>query len=243
MKQRLQAREIEPELKRLIDTASSVEPMLANRLDELRRWIKDKKPGLLTSKKFVIDFLLELIVDAQIWLDLKALTSEERQEVFYQLTPTEKYWYYFLFPKWFNEPDPKLPIWKQKMMAGEFTKEDEPFINLIINKIERVGGTFLRRYIVDLSMATDIVVSSSLSIPLCVQLTSISDTLSIEKKHNWKTTLSYWGIERGLFVSFNPANKTKIVDHLSNKVLLQSDHLPSQCYAVFSIDACNDYDP
>lgn len=231
----MQAREIEPELKRLISIASSTEPSLAKRLDELRRWIKDKKPGLLTSKRFVMDFLLELITDAQTYLDLKALNSEERREVFDQMNPTERYWYNFLLPSWFNEPDPKLPIWKQKMMAGEFTKEDEPFINLIINKIQRDKGTVLKRYVVDLSMATDIVVSGSLGMPLCVQLTRVSDELSTEKKQKWETTLHYWEIERGLFVSFNPI-RIKIVDLLSNEILLQSDHLSSKCYAECSID-------
>jgi hypothetical protein len=232
----LKASEIEPELKLLINRASSVEPGLANRLDELRRWIKDKKPGLLTSKRFVIDFLLELIADADFLLNLKELTSQERQEVFDQMTPTERYWYNFLFPRGFNESDPKLSIWKQKMMSGEFTKDDESFLNVIVYQIERTGGTILRRYIVDLSMATDLIVSSSLFIPLCVQLTSVSDELSVEKKHLWEKTLRYWGIERAFFVSFNPVNKIKIVNRLANEILLQSDHLPSCCYAESSID-------
>jgi hypothetical protein len=232
----LKASEIEPELKLLINRASSVEPGLANRLDELRRWIKDKKPGLLTSKRFVIDFLLELIADADFLLNLKVLSSQERQEVFDQMTPTERYWYNFLFPRWFNESDPKLSIWKQKMMSGEFTKDDESFLNVIVYQIERTGGTILRRYIVDLSMATDLIVSSSLFIPLCVQLTSVSDELSVEKKHLWEKTLRYWGIERAFFVSFNPVNKIKIVNRLANEILLQSDHLPSCCYAESSID-------
>lgn len=233
----MQAREIEPELKRLISIASSVEPGLANRLDELRRWIKAKKSGLLTSKKFVMDLLLEVIVDAKTYLDLKALNIEEKQEFFDQMTPTERYWYDFLLPRWFNEPDPKLRIWKQRMMAGEFIKEDEPFINEIINKIQRDKGTVLRRYVVDLSMATDIVVSGSLGIPLCVQLTRVSDELSTEKKQKWETTLRYWAIERGLFVSFNPTKKIKVVDCLSNEILLQSDYLSSKCYAECSIDS------
>lgn len=232
----MQARDIEPELKRLIGIASSVDPGLANRLNELRRWIRDKKPGLLTSKRFVLDFLLELIVDAQTCLDLKALTYQERQEVFEQMTPTESYWYGFLFPQWFTETAPKLPVWKQKMMAGEFTKEDEPLINLLVYQLERDGGTTLRRYIVDLSMATDLVVSGRLGLPLCVQMTSVSEELSIEKKQNWEVTLRYWGIERALFVSFNPANQTTIVTRLSDEILVQSARLPSCCYSECSVN-------
>ena len=98
----MQAREIDSELRRLGSIASSIEPRLAERLDELRRWIKGKKPSLLTSKRFVMDFLLELILDAQTWLDLKALTSQEMQEVLELMAPTENYWYGFLFPKCVN---------------------------------------------------------------------------------------------------------------------------------------------
>lgn len=235
MEQLLQAKEIEPELKRLINIASSRESALAKRLEELRRWIKDKKPGLLTSKRFVMDFLLELILDVETWLNLQELTEQEKQDVFAQMTPTESYWYEFLFPQWFNEHDPKLDIWKKKMMAGQFTQADELFINVIVNEIERRGGTTLRRYIVDLSMATDIIVSGSSLLPLCVQLTTVSDELSTDKKQQWETTLRYWEIKRGLFASFNPADKIKIIALLTNEILWQSNHLPNACYAQCNI--------
>ena len=69
--QRLPAKQVKAELDSLIKDAVSIEPALAKRLDELRRWIKDKKVGLLTRKPLVLDFLTELILDARLWLKLK----------------------------------------------------------------------------------------------------------------------------------------------------------------------------
>ncbi len=233
--QLVRAEEIKNELKRLSRLAASVEPGLANRLEEMSRWVKDKKPGLLVRKKTVLLFLLELIEDARFWLDIKALTPETRQAVFDRMTPSQRYWHGYLFPKWFNEPDPKLSIWKQKMMAGDFREEDYPLIKLLLYHAQKSGGSAVRRYIIDLSMATDLVVSGHLGVPLCVQLTTIASDLAIDKKQAWEVTLRYWGIERGLFVSFNPGNQPDIVGFLADEILRQSDELPSVCYNEWSV--------
>ena len=66
MPQRISAQNIEQELKNLIADATPIEPGLAQRLDDMRRWIKAKKPGQLISKRYVMDFLIELSVDARI---------------------------------------------------------------------------------------------------------------------------------------------------------------------------------
>ena len=63
MPDKIQSKDIEQELKRLIAETTLIEPGLASRLDEMRRWIKDKKPGQLMSKRHVMDFLIELCVD------------------------------------------------------------------------------------------------------------------------------------------------------------------------------------
>lgn len=229
---RLPAKEIKTELDSLIQDALSTEPNLAKRLDELRRWIKDKKLGLLTRKPLVIDFLTELILDSRLWLKLKELTSEEKQIFFAQaqMTPAEKYWYEFLFPQWFNESDPKLDTWKKKMMSGEFTQEDEELINNLADEIEINGGACLWRYIIDLSMATDLVTSGNSSIPLCVQMTISSEEWLTDKKVNWEATLRYWGITRGLLVSINPQNLADNLNSLANVILQKCDSLPSSCY-------------
>ncbi|HEY9836438.1 MAG TPA: hypothetical protein V6D27_06035, partial [Vampirovibrionales bacterium] len=76
--------------------ASSVDPGLEYRLEEIWRWIKDMRPGLLMQKKFLMGFLLEVIKDAEFWLALKVLTDEERESFLNQLTPPVRYWYEFL---------------------------------------------------------------------------------------------------------------------------------------------------
>jgi hypothetical protein len=99
----LQATEIKDQLKSLIEQASSIDHNLARRLDEINRWVKHIKPGSLTAKPFVTAFLLEVITDSTIWLIIKSLPSEEEQKAKFDLmTPIERYWYGYLFPRWFN---------------------------------------------------------------------------------------------------------------------------------------------
>ncbi|BAY27097.1 hypothetical protein NIES2100_69180 [Calothrix sp. NIES-2100] len=69
----MQAREIKDRLKSLIEEASAIDPRLANRLEEINRWVKDVKPGSLTAKRFVILFLQQMLQDAEVWLRLKSL--------------------------------------------------------------------------------------------------------------------------------------------------------------------------
>ncbi|MEM7716808.1 MAG: hypothetical protein AAF349_25185, partial [Cyanobacteria bacterium P01_A01_bin.68] len=201
----MQAKEIKNKLRLLIKEASIVDSSLAARLDEIDRWVKDIKPGSLTAKKFVILFLQQIVKDAQIYLDIKTLSSQTEKEVYYErMTPTEKYWYSILFPTWLNQNDPKFYIWRQKLMAEEWNEEDIQIIQSISNSIKERGGSFLWRYVADLSMATDIIVSSRQGKSLCIQITSLRKELSQEKSDNWKNSLIAWGIERGLFLNYNP---------------------------------------
>jgi hypothetical protein len=80
--------------------------------------MKDIKAGSLMQKKFLMGFLLEVIKDAEVCLDLHVLTPDERQLFFSKLTPTDRYWYECLFPKWFNGHDRKFYIWKIKLKSG-----------------------------------------------------------------------------------------------------------------------------
>lgn len=222
----MQPRDIEPKLRELIKITSLVEPALAARLKGIVGWIKDIKPGLLMRKKFLVAFLIELIKDVESWLDLKVLSEEERQLVFDQITPTVKYWYEVLFPKWFNQHDPKFDTWKRKLRAGEFNPEDKDTLKSIARQIESSGGTVVQRYVIDLSMATDLVTSGHLVNPLCVQITSIADESSLKNKiDKWKTTLWDWGIERALFVSINPGKKHEGVKSVGNLIIFNSDNM------------------
>ncbi|GAA6617239.1 hypothetical protein [Scytonema sp. NUACC26] len=219
----MQAQEIKDRLRALLKEASSIDSNLAKKLDEINRWVKDVKQGSLTSKKFVMFFLQQMIGDAQIWLDIKAQTSEEERQLYYQqMTATERYWYSYLFPKWLEQNDSKFLIWKQKLMAGEFNQADTTLLQSIAAEVVRREGTFWQCYIADLSMATDIIISNKQQKPLCSQITSLSDEFSQEKYEYWKSTLQHWGIDRGLFLSYNP-NTIDGVNQIVNVVLYNSD--------------------
>ncbi|MEH1831959.1 MAG: hypothetical protein V7L29_07770 [Nostoc sp.] len=228
----MQAKEIKEKLKSLIEQASSIDHNLARRLDEINRWVKDIKPGSLTAKPFVLAFLLEVITDSTIWLIIKSLPSEEQKAKFEQMTPIERYWYGYLFPRWFNASDSKFYIWKQKLMTGEFNQVDHDIIKSIAQDIVQREGSFWQRYIADLSMATDLIVSRN-NQPLCIQVTSVSEELNQQKYQAWQNTLRSWEIERGLFLSYNPKN-ANFVNQLVNVALYNSDYLSSGKYLKFS---------
>jgi hypothetical protein len=84
-------------------------------------------------------------------------------------------------------------------------------------------------------MATDLIASGLNKLVLCVQLTTVRDSLSTEKQLDWESTLKYWGIRRGLFLSFNP-NLNQVHSRVGKRVLEYSDRLPQQCYRRHSIE-------
>jgi hypothetical protein len=226
----LHPQQIKEQLKLLIEEASTIDPSLAIRLNQINNWIKDVKPGTLMSKRFVLLFLQQFIRDTEIRLDIKRLTSEaERQDVYELMTPPERYWYGELFPRWLSKNDPKFHIWRKKLMSGEFNQEDEKLINLIADVIKLNGGQALQRYIIDLSMASDIIVSSIQEQPLCIQLTSQSQEFTQTKSDDWENTLISWGIARGLFLSFNPG-ESDFINQIVNLALDKSDNLNNGIY-------------
>jgi hypothetical protein len=232
---RLQGSELKEQLKALMSEASSVDAHLAKRLDEINRWIKDIKPGSLVAKKFVIIFLRQVIEDAQVWLEIKAFPAQEERESFFeQMTPTERSWYRELFPEWLKENDPKFYIWKQKLMGGEFNQADADRILSIAENIRQRGGAVSQRYVADLSMATDFIVSHRQENPLCVQITSLSDEFSQKKSEDWESTLRAWGIGRGLFLSYNPGDSDSMAQTV-NMALYNSDNLRRGIYLKFSL--------
>ncbi|MGL4883123.1 MAG: hypothetical protein ACRC8K_19000 [Waterburya sp.] len=240
MVERLQAKDIKPRLNSLIAEAETVNQSLASRLRQISRWVKDTKPGSLMKKKELLFFLIELIEDVEFWLDLSQLESEEYKLLINELNPTDRYWYTTLFPQWFEQYDPKFTTWKQKLMAGEFQAKDSQFLNLLSDNLKKRGGSVLWRYICDLSMATDLIVSSMGDKPLCVQLTVTNDSLLDTKKTNWKTTVQQWKIARAYFLSYNPVTRTgnelEIINRLCNYILDKAQILPDNCYIEDSID-------
>ena len=75
------------------------------------------------------------------------------------------------------------------------SSEDEDLLERISNNIKSRGGYVVRRYIVDLSMTTDIIVSKRDEKPLCIQITSLADEHYQHKSHNWENVLKYWEID------------------------------------------------
>jgi hypothetical protein len=112
-------------------------------------------------------------------------------------------------------------------MAGEFDQKDEAIINDLRDRIDQYGGSSWACYILDLSMATDLITSGSLEKPLCIQLTTLQGKFTVEKQELWEITLKSWKIQRGLFVSFNPMNDRAV---LASRVLQESDRLPDSGY-------------
>ena len=226
----MQGKDVQKELKRLSQAASNVDLALAKRLNEIDRWIKDLKPGALTAKRVVMAFLLEVITDAKLWLALKTELSVDDQRVaLLQLTPPERYWFGELFPRWLEENDSKFYIWRQKLMTGAFSQADDSTIKSIAKAVKQQEGEFLHRYIVDLSMATDLIVSHRQQRSLCTQITTVSDEYSQQKYADWKTTLQTWRIERGLFVSYN-SRVPDYIQQLATLALENSDTLETGTY-------------
>jgi len=235
----IQAKEIKPRLEILLAEADVVNADLASRLRQISRWLKDTKPGSLTKKRELMFFLRELIEDVEIWLALEELEPVDKQSALSELTPTERYWFTFLFPTWLTQYDPNFDIWKKKLMAGEFEATDRPFLNLLSEQIQKSLGSVLLRYICDLSMATDLIISSSDSKLLCVQLTISDDRLTSDKKEDWLNTVQRWRIQRALFLSYNPRRKTgsqlDVITEVGNYLLEECDSLPDSCYIEYSL--------
>lgn len=228
----MQAREIEPKLKELCSIASSVEPGLAKTLVQIGRWIKNKPPGLIEHKRFVKKFLEEILADAETWLQFKQASPEEKQLYLDLLLPADRYWCYYLFPKWFQKADPKFSIWRQKLMAEEFQQDDRDLIDSLtsgVEKRETESPDVCQRNIADLSMATDLIVSGHQGKPLCVQITSVSDEYYQDKYEEWEKTVRYWEIDRGLFASYNPGND-EFMARLINGILSGSNSISSGKY-------------
>ncbi len=226
----MQGQEIKKRLRILLDEAAEIDLNLALRLDEINYWLRDLRPGTLTAKKLLSDFLLQLIRDSEIWLALKTLSPEQIEtELLTKMTPTQKYWYQILFPKWLAKNDDHLYIWRQKLMTGEFIQEDEQFLNNLAKDIVNRGGSVYRRYIADLSMGTDLIVSHRQEKAICLQVTTLAEKYYSEKYVKWQETMALWHIERGLFVSYNPS-ENEAIQRLINITLWSSDQLKDGSY-------------
>ncbi|MDA0268936.1 MAG: hypothetical protein O3A14_18730 [Cyanobacteria bacterium] len=213
--------------------ATATELPLAQKLTALTKWIEDKKDGLLTSKPYVLVLLTEVILDAELWLALRSLSPEQRQQLYLSEnnSAAEQYWFEVLFPRWINDWDPKFPNWKREVMQGNFKRDDELILRNLAREIESRGGSYLWRHLLDLSMATDLLASGEGESPLCVQLTTVSGRYLADKRRGWEETLQYWRIQRGLLVSYNPTDNS-LVSRLVTVILSYSDEPSANGYNV-----------
>lgn len=231
MSNSISASRVRAELNSIITEAESLEPLLANRLRQFLRWIKDKKDGLLTNKRLVLSLIIEIIQDAKLWIEIQDLNSEERADFYNEagFTSSEKYWYETLFPEWFMNQDPKLSIWTKKLMADEFPRSDQKIMDEFIWEFNRLRQPALYRYILDLSMATDLVISYNSGEPLAVQMTSSNPDLLGQKQSEWEKTLVYWKVPRGVLFSHYTSHRVgKSVEIL----LKHADTLENGCYVM-----------
>ncbi|MDZ8071091.1 MAG: hypothetical protein RMY64_36645 [Nostoc sp. DedQUE08] len=225
------AEQVNSDLKRLIEEAKLVNPNLVKRLQYIQSWVSKKKPGLIKSKKHLMQFLEELITFTDNWLKIQYLPAEDRELVFATLPQCERYWYEHLFPEWINERDPKIEIWKQKLLDGSFAGSDAPRISGIRQQIEKRGGDSFSPYIADLSMATDIIAVGSRGKPLCVQITTLRRELTDNKQDKWLKTLKHWKIEKGLFMNFIPT-LSNVNFKIAYCILEHSDLNQDSCYCL-----------
>ncbi|MBD2504517.1 hypothetical protein [Anabaena azotica] len=223
------------DLYKLTEDSKVVSNNLSVRLQDIQRWIHKKKPGLIKSKKHLMQFLDELITFTDTWLKIQALEEEDKNSIFNLLPESERYWYEYLFPQWINEKDPKIQIWKQKLLDGSFTGSDAPRIKKIRENLEYYGGNSFSPYIADLSMATDIIAATNKGMPFCVQITTLNIVKTLDKQNEWLKTLSHWRINRGLFISFNPT-LPDVNEKIARCVVIHSDLNQNICYCVVNID-------
>lgn len=224
--QRLSPQEVRTRRQELTQQAITTEPDLAQKLIALTKWIENKKDGLLTSKPYVLALLTEIIRDAEIWFALRALSDDERQQFYISesFSITEQYWLEALWPRWISDRDPKFPNWRREVMNGNFRREDARLLESLGRELTGKGGSYLWRHLLDLSMATDLLASGQKELPLCVQLTTISETHLDQKRQSWETTLQSWRIERGLLISYNPM-ENDLVAQLAAAIFDHTDSL------------------
>ncbi|MDJ0846659.1 hypothetical protein [Crocosphaera sp.] len=232
----LRPREIIGQLRDLIEQSTVDQPELAKKLSRVYSWIYKKKEGLLTRKKYVLSFLTELVVDSELYLKLQRVQPSVKDKVLARMTSVEIYWYEELFPAWLSrEHDPNYNIWTQKLMAEKYSPKDEETLACIAEAVKRLRGSCLWKYILDLSMANDLLIASNTGTPLCIQITTMSNN-NLErsgKKEQWELSCRDWGISTGVFVILDPTKLCREVDNVARNLLEYTDDIRGQTFIYY----------
>jgi hypothetical protein len=221
----------------LIIEAKPLYPKLADKLENLQRWIRKKKDGQLKNKKYVISVLYQLLKDVKFYLFINKMSKDVKKEfVKNKLGRSEQYWYETLFPQWFMKEDKYLPTWKQKLVADEFTDDDDEYREELIKLVKQQDGGTCWRYILDLAMATDMIINSDSGYPICVQYTTNATEHTEAKIADWNKIIFYYNINRAIFVHFNPKDRDNSLIKLVMCSLHASNYLPNDCRRVYNVD-------
>ena len=242
----LSPRQALSDLLHLIQETRSVDLKLSTRLEEIYIWVEKYKPGKLTSAKYVMILLTQLIVDTENWLNLEEARTyalQNNDQVFYQevldgYNPAEQYWLRVCFPAWFSEQDPKFQKWKIALISKRFTADDADVLDSLSRIIELMGGYVFLSLLGDLSLSTDLIVASPSRNALCIQQTRQGGNWLQEKRTAWQSDLKYWKIDRGLLLSFVPPTGPTVQQSwriIANKVFYWCDNIGPGKYIVYTV--------
>jgi hypothetical protein len=188
----------------LITEAETREPLLADRLRQISKWLSKYSPGQITAKKYVLAVLEEICDLSEQWLILTLCDAREQGELLSSLKLAKLHWSTCLFSSWFSNTDLKASKWQTALANNQFMPTDMKLLGKIQQQIKASGGTSINPLIADLAMATDLIATGTRCQPLCIQITTQSGNYLLNKFGEWEMVLRYWGIEKGLLISYTP---------------------------------------
>lgn len=151
----------------LITEAESLEPLLADRLRQISKWLSKYSPGQITSKKFVLAVLEEICSSSEQWLILSTGNAREKSSFLSSMELADMYWSTCLFSSWFQLIDLKQAKWQRALGTNQFLPTDSKTLAKVGQAIKISGGTFVAPLIADLAMATDLI-AKGYSLPTSV---------------------------------------------------------------------------
>ncbi len=228
-----------------------IDPPLATRINKIGNLLMQQKDELLDQKQFLMAFLNEFCTDIKFYLSVKPIlknpdTSDTHITAVFGTQLTERYWYEVVFPMWINHDDPKFNRWMDKLLQGEPYPRDH---DLVTNLVRQIKSDFLgdasHRYILDLSMATDLIASHIPSdlFPVFVQLKGIPQYRNqqrnpdfVNEQQKWSKTCEYWNVKRALLISHDHTiNEKQNLSNLAGFILEQSRSRPELFIDTFSL--------
>jgi hypothetical protein len=99
----------------LITEAESLEPLLADRLRQISKWLSKYSPGQITSKRFTLAMLEQICEDSERWLILATGNVKEQAAFLSSMEPARLYWAVSLFSSWFRNKDLKASKWQSAL--------------------------------------------------------------------------------------------------------------------------------